>query len=101
MSGVRTNTVTSRCPVCLKVRYHTVQEVHDPQKELSPRQLCCCIEHQLMQSMTIAALAAYEKVWIQQHYPGLLVIAPWEAQGHFWTEHGGIDAVDKSAYKGW
>lgn len=54
-----------------------------------------------MQSMTIAALAAYEKVWIQQHYPGLLVIAPWEAQGHFWTEHGGIDAVDKSAYKGW
>jgi hypothetical protein len=46
----------------------------------------------------MAALAVYERVWAEKHYPGLLATVPWEAEGNFWREHGGIDAVDKSGY---
>ena len=98
LSGVRTDTVTSRCPVCLKVRLHTEAEVHNPQRELTASQLCCSWEHRMIQTEAITSLARYERVWLEKHYPGLLATVPWEAEGLFWREHGGIDVVDKSGY---
>lgn len=60
-SGRRTQTITSRCPICLKITYHTSDI------QLTDTSVCCNNLHAMVYTDTLHALWSRAMRWAIDH----------------------------------
>lgn len=93
LSGKPTDSVTSRCPICLKVVYYmgTLPE------NLADKDICCTTAHRVTYTQALWQLYSRMQDWYRgQHLPFVGSMAQVE---HYFIENGGLDAVDKTDWQ--
>jgi hypothetical protein len=93
LSGKPTDSVTSRCPVCLKVVYYSC----NTPSYLTDEDICCSLDHQIRYQTALWALYSRIQAWYRrQNLPFVGSMAQIE---HYFRHDGGLDTVDKTYWR--
>jgi hypothetical protein len=95
MSGKPTDSVTSRCPICLKVVYYR----GEAPANLSDEDICCSLLHQGRYKTALWELYQCMQDWYKGQ--GLPFVGSMTQIEHYFRHDGGLDAVDKPAWRGY
>jgi hypothetical protein len=95
MSGKPTDSVTSRCPICLKVVYYT----ENTPDNLTDEDICCSLDHQGRYKQALWQLYSRIQDWYRgQDIPFVGSMAQIE---HYFRHDGGLNTVDKPYWRGY
>jgi hypothetical protein len=95
LSGKPTDSVTSRCPICLKVVYYR----GITPRNLTDEDICCSPDHLSLYKQALWQLYNRIQDWYRRQ--DLPFIGSMNSIERYFRYDGGLDIVDKPGWKGY